>query len=184
MEYLLSSALLAFLRFWRTLSRPRVAVRRHRNAVFERRAVCILTAVDQRTVLFVRSTNSIAGRPGGHRRYRNTPKWMQLRSDSINRPANGLFNQRPKHKDVRAMPMMAKAKDDLLGVCILAARHVANLYPRIILTPYKLLGKGRDYISKSGDTKTGSDSPTSSRFADASSLAGMPSASIRRSDRQ
>jgi hypothetical protein len=47
--------------------------------------------------------------------------------------------------------MMAKAKDDLLGVCILSARHVANLHPRIILTPYKLLGKSRDYISKTGD---------------------------------
>jgi hypothetical protein len=43
--------------------------------------------------------------------------------------------------------MMAKAKDDLLGVCILSARHVANLHPRIILTPYQLLGKSRDYIS-------------------------------------
>jgi hypothetical protein len=34
--------------------------------------------------------------------------------------------------------MMAKAKDDLLGVCILSPRHVANLHPRIILTLYKL----------------------------------------------
>ena len=75
---------------------------------------------------------------------------MQLRSDSINTPANGLLNQRPKHKDVRAMPMMAKAKDDVLGVCILSARHVADLHPRIILTPYKLFGKSRDYISKTG----------------------------------
>jgi hypothetical protein len=44
--------------------------------------------------------------------------------------------------------MMAKAKDDLLGICILSARHVANLHPRIILTPYKLFGKSRDYISE------------------------------------
>jgi hypothetical protein len=47
--------------------------------------------------------------------------------------------------------MMAKAKDDLLGICILSARQVANLHPRIILTPYKLFGKSRDYISKTGD---------------------------------
>jgi hypothetical protein len=46
--------------------------------------------------------------------------------------------------------MMAKAKDDVLGVCILSARHIANLHPRIILTPYKLFGKSRDYISKAG----------------------------------